>query len=153
MAELCRRYRPRFAVMGDPDSAARLETELDSPVQVMAGEEALQSIASTAEVDTVMAGIVGAAGLLPTMAAARAGKRILLANKESLVMAGELFMEAVRGEWRRAAADRQRAQRDLPVPAARLRRWQGRRCRAESNSPDRIRRAVSGSGSVARWKR
>jgi 1-deoxy-D-xylulose-5-phosphate reductoisomerase len=95
MAELCRRFNPRFAVMGDADSAASLEKALDSEVRVLGGAEALQDIASAAEVDTVIAGIVGAAGLLPTLAAVRAGKRILLANKESLVMAGELFMQAV----------------------------------------------------------
>ena len=64
-----------------------------------------------------MAAIVGAAGLAPTLAAARAGKKILLANKEALVMSGQLFMDAVREQRRDAAADRQRAQRDLPVPA------------------------------------
>ena len=67
-----------------------------------------------------MAAIVGAAGLAPTLAAARAGKQILLANKEALVMSGALFMDAVGAQRRNAAADRQRAQRDLPVPAARL---------------------------------
>ncbi len=68
-----------------------------------------------------MAAIVGAAGLRSTLAAARAGKRLLLANKESLVMAGPLLLAAVRALGRDAAADRQRAQRDLPVPAARAR--------------------------------
>ena len=64
-------------------------------VQVRGGKDALQEIASADDVDTVVAAIVGAAGLLPTLAAVKAGKRILLANKESLVMAGELFMQAV----------------------------------------------------------
>ena len=71
-----------------------------------------------AECDIVMAAIVGAAGLAPTLAAAHAGKKILLANKEALVMSGQLFMDAVHAERRHPAADRQRAQRDLPVPAA-----------------------------------
>ena len=71
--------------------------------------------------DSVMAAIVGAAGLRSTLAAARAGKRLLLANKEALVMAGPLLMQTVRDVGRDAAADRQRAQRHLPVPAAQLR--------------------------------
>ena len=70
--------------------AAGLDTE------VLAGARALQTVATLPEVDTVMAAIVGAAGLRPTLAAARAGKRVLLANKEALVMAGRLFMDAVR---------------------------------------------------------
>ena len=82
-----------------------------------AGAAGLVAVAALPEVDTVLAAIVGAAGLAPTLAAARAGKRILLANKEALVMGGALFMEAVRARRRDAAADRQRAQRHLPVPA------------------------------------
>ena len=96
MLELCRRYRPRVAVMADSDSARRLERDLDSEIEVLAGEAALQRVAAVDEVDTVVAAIVGAAGLLPTLAAVRSGKRILLANKESLVMAGDLFMQEVR---------------------------------------------------------
>ena len=96
MADLCRRYSPQIAVMGDADSAAKLEQLPGSQgVQVRGGKDALQEIASADDVDTVVAAIVGAAGLLPTLAAVKAGKRILLANKESLVMAGELFMQAV----------------------------------------------------------
>ena len=98
-------------------------------------------VASLPEADTVLAAIVGAAGLAPTLAAARAGKRILLANKEALVMGGALFMDAVRAGRRDAAADRQRAQRDLPVPAARLRARPGARGRA-AHPAHRVRRAV-----------
>ena len=90
--------------------------------RVLAGPAGLAEVAALPEVDTVLAAIVGAAGLPPTLAAARAGKRILLANKEALVMGGALFMGAVGGGRRDAAADRQRAQRDLPVPAARTMR-------------------------------
>ena len=68
----------------------------DLDTRVLAGAEGLEEVAAAPEVDTVVAAIVGAAGLLPTLAAVRAGKRVLLANKESLVMAGALFMDEVR---------------------------------------------------------
>ncbi len=99
LAEQCLRYRPRFAVMADPDAAQRLAERLrqEAPgTEVLAGGEGLETVAAHPEVDFVMAGIVGAAGLLPTLAAARAGKRVLLSNKEALVMSGDLFMQAVR---------------------------------------------------------
>ncbi|MCK6412705.1 MAG: 1-deoxy-D-xylulose-5-phosphate reductoisomerase [Azonexus sp.] len=94
----CREFRPRFAVLGEATAAADLQAlcrEADLPTEVRHGVEALVDMASLPEVDAVMAAIVGAAGLAPTLAAARAGKRVLLANKEVLVMAGELFMHAV----------------------------------------------------------
>ncbi len=93
------RFTPEFAVMADDSAAARLESRLrgaGSRTQVLAGAEALAGIAALASVEQVMCAIVGAAGLPSTLAAARAGKRILLANKEALVMAGELLLEAVR---------------------------------------------------------
>lgn len=95
--EQCRRFQPRFAVMVDADAASALEARLGagSPTAVLHGDAGLQQVAEAAEVDAVMAAIVGAAGLPPTLAAARAGKRVLLANKEALVMAGALFMSAV----------------------------------------------------------
>ena len=99
LLEQCLSWQPRYAVMGNPDAAARLRDALrrEAPgVRVLAGVEGLQEVASCAETDYVMAAIVGAAGLLPTLAAARAGKRVLLANKEALVMSGRLFMDAVR---------------------------------------------------------
>lgn len=95
----CRRFRPRLAVMADPYAARALEDRLAADrldIQVLAGVEGLTEAASRADVDYVMAAIVGAAGLLPTLAAARAGKRVLLANKEALVMAGSLFMDTAR---------------------------------------------------------
>jgi len=95
----CRQWNPRYAVMVEEDAAAQLDTRCRAAgldVEVLAGAEALAMIASHDEVDYVMAGIVGAAGLLPNLAAARAGKRVMLANKESLVMSGRLFMDAVR---------------------------------------------------------
>lgn len=97
LADVCE-FQPQFAVMTDASAAAALMERLpaDCPTQVLAGSDALAMIASHKETDMVMAAIVGAAGLLPTLAAAEAGKRVLLANKESLVMAGPLFMEAVR---------------------------------------------------------
>ena len=95
----CLEWRPKYAVMADPDSASRLRDGLrrEAPgIRIMSGPEGLQEVARCAETDYVMAAIVGAAGLLPTLAAARAGKRVLLANKEALVMSGRLFMDAVK---------------------------------------------------------
>ncbi|MBV2233913.1 MAG: 1-deoxy-D-xylulose-5-phosphate reductoisomerase [Sterolibacterium sp.] len=99
LAELCRRYQPRYAVVADVAAATRLREALkthDTRCTVLSGEEALAAVAAHEDVDVVMAAIVGAAGLQPTLAAARAGKRVLLANKEALVMAGPLFMTEVR---------------------------------------------------------
>ena len=97
MQELCRRFEPAFVVMRDADSAARLaEAIADLPTEVLAGEAGLAQVAEAEEVDVVVAAIVGAVGLIPTLAAVRAGKRILLANKEALVMAGALFMNEVK---------------------------------------------------------
>ena len=99
LAELCRRHRPRRAVVADGAAAARLEARLaglDGPPEILHGPEALEAVATDPAVDQVMAAIVGAAGLPASLAAARAGKRVLLANKEALVMAGPVFMDAVR---------------------------------------------------------
>ncbi len=94
----CLVFKPRFAVLLDEVSAKSLAAQLkaqNSATQVLFGMAGLEQISSDADVDIVMAAIVGAAGLKPAMAAAKAGKRILLANKETLVMAGSLFMQAV----------------------------------------------------------
>jgi 1-deoxy-D-xylulose-5-phosphate reductoisomerase len=94
----CRRWRPPLAVMVDPAAASRLREALQGegiPTEVLSGEQGLCAVAAHDETDYVMAGIVGAAGLMPNLAAARAGKRVMLANKESLVMSGQLFMDAV----------------------------------------------------------
>lgn len=97
LAAACRRHRPARAVVGSADAAARLAALVgDLGISVEYGEQALCDVASCAQTDTVMAAIVGAAGLAPTLAAARAGKKVLLANKEALVMSGQLFMDAVR---------------------------------------------------------
>jgi len=96
--DLCVRYKPRYAVLLSANAATALDAQLKSAgvaTTVLQGEDALSEVASHQEVDVVMAAIVGAAGLHPAMAAARTGKRILLANKETLVMAGNLFMQAV----------------------------------------------------------
>jgi 1-deoxy-D-xylulose-5-phosphate reductoisomerase len=96
---LCVRHRPRFAVVPEAGAARALQDNLRSAglsTRVLVGEEGLCQIASDPEVDAVMAAIVGAAGLRPTLAAVEAGKKILLANKEALVMSGALFMQAVR---------------------------------------------------------
>lgn len=98
MVEQCRTHRPRIAVMNEPAAAAALRLRLAEaklPVTVLEGESALTDVATAPEVDTVMAAIVGAAGLPATLAAAQAGKRILLANKETLVVSGQLFMDAI----------------------------------------------------------
>ncbi|WP_060514815.1 1-deoxy-D-xylulose-5-phosphate reductoisomerase [Pseudomonas sp. NBRC 111132] len=96
---LCVRHRPAFAVVPSAEAAARLRASLAAAgcaTEVLEGEAGLCQVASAAEVDAVMAAIVGAAGLRPTLAAVEAGKKVLLANKEALVMSGALFMEAVR---------------------------------------------------------
>lgn len=95
----CLEFSPRFAVVRDARLADQLATRLRQaglPTEVRHGVESLVAMAAAPEADAVMAAIVGAAGLEPTLAAVRAGKKVLLANKEALVMAGELFMAAVR---------------------------------------------------------
>lgn len=95
----CLAHRPEYAVMADQEAALELARRLKQKarrITVLAGPEEVARVAALAEVDYVMAAIVGAAGLLPTLAAARAGKRVLLANKEALVMAGRLFMDTAR---------------------------------------------------------
>jgi 1-deoxy-D-xylulose-5-phosphate reductoisomerase len=99
LAAQCAQFKPARAVVGTADAAAKLQELLRAQgvrTEVEYGEEALCAIASAAQTDTVMAAIVGAAGLAPTLAAARAGKKVLLANKEALVMSGQLFMDTVR---------------------------------------------------------
>jgi 1-deoxy-D-xylulose-5-phosphate reductoisomerase len=96
---LCVRHAPRFAVVPESGAARRLQDDLHAAglsTRVLVGEEGLCQIASDPQVDAVMAAIVGAAGLRPTLAAVESGKKILLANKEALVMSGALFMQAVR---------------------------------------------------------
>ena len=95
----CLRWQPRFAAMPSAEQASRLQAGLrdaGSRTEVLAGPQALCELAAHPEVDMVMAAIVGAAGLPPCLAAAQAGKRLLLANKEALVVGGALFMQAVR---------------------------------------------------------
>ena len=99
LAAQCRRWRPRIAVMSSESAAGRLAAILAEEIpeiEVLAGASGLTQVAMHPEVDYVMAAIVGAAGLMSSLAAARAGKRVLLANKEALVMSGRLFMDAVR---------------------------------------------------------
>lgn len=97
--EQCLKFHPRFAVVLEPSAAEDLRRRLRQAgvgCEVLCGIESLETVAALPEVDTVMAAIVGIAGLRSTLAAARAGKRVLLANKESLVTAGPLLMDAVR---------------------------------------------------------
>jgi 1-deoxy-D-xylulose-5-phosphate reductoisomerase len=98
LAAQCQQFRPRRAVVGSAaaaDQLAALLRAMNLDTQVEWGEAALCAIACAPEVDGVMAAIVGAAGLAPTLAAAQAGKKVMLANKEALVMSGQLFMDAV----------------------------------------------------------
>jgi 1-deoxy-D-xylulose-5-phosphate reductoisomerase len=98
MALQCRRHRPAYVVMADPAAAVQLGdllSEMPNPPEILSGPPALESVAAMPAADYVMAAIVGAAGLAPTLAAARAGKRVLLANKEALVVAGKMLMDAV----------------------------------------------------------
>lgn len=98
LAEACLLHRPRYAVVVEPQGAEALTrwlAEHGGQTRVLSGEAALAEVASAEEVDTVMAAIVGAAGLVPTLAAVEAGKKVLLANKEALIMAGGLFTRAV----------------------------------------------------------
>jgi 1-deoxy-D-xylulose-5-phosphate reductoisomerase len=99
LAQQCAEFKPAIAVVSDADGAAQLEQLLrDQKIntQVLYGPQALVSAVTESGCDTVMAAIVGAAGLVPTLAAAKAGKRVLLANKEALVMSGNLFMQAMK---------------------------------------------------------
>ncbi|MEE8731544.1 MAG: 1-deoxy-D-xylulose-5-phosphate reductoisomerase [Rahnella inusitata] len=99
MAQQCIEFRPAYASMADETSARALRTilaEQGVKTEVLSGENAAIELAALDDVDQVMSAIVGAAGLLPTLAAVRAGKQILLANKESLVTCGRIFMDAVR---------------------------------------------------------
>jgi 1-deoxy-D-xylulose-5-phosphate reductoisomerase len=97
LLELCRRHRPRYAVLsGIAENAALRGRFADAGTQLLFGSRALEDVARDGECRAVMAAIVGAAGLAATLAAARAGKRLLLANKEALVLAGPLFMRAAK---------------------------------------------------------
>jgi 1-deoxy-D-xylulose-5-phosphate reductoisomerase len=98
LAQQCLTHKPDYAVVVDADAAEKLQSMLNAKAcqtKVLQGSKALEQVAALQEVEVVMAAIVGAAGLPSTIAAARAGKRILLANKESLVMSGKLFMDEV----------------------------------------------------------
>ncbi|MGR9086522.1 MAG: 1-deoxy-D-xylulose-5-phosphate reductoisomerase [Gammaproteobacteria bacterium] len=96
----CMQHRPEFAVVVDEGKALafreKIQTSPVSGIQVLSGAAALEQVATLEQVDSVMAAIVGAAGLLPTLAAARAGKTVLLANKEALVMSGDIFIQAIK---------------------------------------------------------
>ena len=99
MLAQCRAFSPRYAVMTQAPAAQALSERVKAEglaVEVLSGEQALCDVSAHADVDVVMAAIVGAAGLPPSLAAARAGKRLLLANKEAIVVGGSLFMQAVR---------------------------------------------------------
>jgi 1-deoxy-D-xylulose-5-phosphate reductoisomerase len=99
LLELARMHRPEVVVMADEHEAEILDEEVRSEglgIRVRSGAKGLEEVASLPQTDLVMAAIVGAAGLRPTLAAARAGKRVLLANKEALVMSGQLLMDEIR---------------------------------------------------------
>lgn len=95
----CQQFNPRYVVVEDRHYAVQLKEKIIEArlnIDVLSGQKALEEVAALPEVDYVMAAIVGAAGLLPTLAAVKAGKRILLANKEALIMSGALFMESIK---------------------------------------------------------
>lgn len=99
LIELCQRFCPRYAVVETEQDAEVLQQQLTGlglDTELLFGEAGLCQVASASEVDAVVSAIVGAAGLVPTLAAVKAGKKVLLANKEALVMSGALFMQAVR---------------------------------------------------------
>lgn len=99
LAEQCSQFQPKYAVIADAQSALNLQVILKGKglkTEVLFGEQALSEVASASDCDVVMAAIVGGAGLPPTLAAAKAGKKVLLANKEALVMSGNLFIEAIK---------------------------------------------------------
>ncbi|EQA13816.1 1-deoxy-D-xylulose-5-phosphate reductoisomerase [Glaesserella parasuis] len=96
ITEQCQQYQPRFVALDDEQAAAKLKENLIAlglKIEVLAGQKAICELASHPEVDMVMAAIVGAAGLLPTLSAVQAGKKVLLANKESLVTCGQIFID------------------------------------------------------------
>lgn len=96
ITEQCQQYQPRFVALDDEQAAAKLKenlTALGLKIEVLAGQKAICELASHPEVDMVMAAIVGATGLLPTLSAVQAGKKVLLANKESLVTCGQIFID------------------------------------------------------------
>jgi len=96
MQELCHAHKPHYAIMVDANAAEQLQHVLSSETIVLSGEAALIELAEHEQTDCLMAAIVGAVGMASTLAAAQAGKRIMLANKESLVLAGDLLMDAVK---------------------------------------------------------
>ncbi|WP_448549282.1 1-deoxy-D-xylulose-5-phosphate reductoisomerase [Thalassotalea fusca] len=100
MLGLCQEFKPKVVVMGDNAAAEQLKQKLTalsiSNIEIEFGKQALIDIAASAESDTVMAAIVGASGLMPTLAAVKQGKRVLLANKEALVTSGQIFIDAVK---------------------------------------------------------
>jgi len=100
LLEQCLQHKPQFVVVVNEEKAAQFKQKISvsgiSDIEILTGSAALETVATLEQVDSVMAAIVGAAGLLPTLAAAKVGKTILLANKEALVMSGDIFMQAVR---------------------------------------------------------
>ena len=99
MAELCIEHEPLYAIMANQHAAEQLSAHLANTqcqTLVMHGEQAMSDLCAHPDVDIVMSAIVGAAGLLPTLSAVEAGKKVLLANKESLVMSGQLFIDKVK---------------------------------------------------------
>ena len=96
LAQQTRRYKPKFVAVTDEDSAAEFRTMMDGQVRMLSGPDCLTGLVQCDEVDTVLTAVVGAAGLSPAMAAAQMGKRLAVANKEPLVIAGELLTRAVR---------------------------------------------------------
>ena len=90
LEEQIRKFRPAYAVLSDENAALRLKARYEGPTTILSGDKAIEELAASNEIDTVVTALVGFAGLKPTLAAIKAGKKIALANKETLVAAGEL---------------------------------------------------------------
>ncbi|MDQ7820137.1 MAG: 1-deoxy-D-xylulose-5-phosphate reductoisomerase [Armatimonadota bacterium] len=141
LAEQVRRFRPEVVALDDPQAAAELRSELPSGVQLLSGPHALEALAAWGEADVVLVAVVGAAGLLPTLAALRAGRDVALATKEVLVAAGAVVMGEARARGRRV----------LPVDSEHVAIAQCLR----GESPDAVRRILltASGGPFLRWPR
>ena len=144
LVDQCREFEPELAVTADPAAYSALADGLRESgltTRAACGREGLEEAATLTSVDSVMAAIVGAAGLLPTLAAADAGKRLLLANKESAVMAGDLLIAAIRkGGGELIPIDSEHNAIFQCLPRGFTAGWATRWCR--SYRPDRVRRAI-----------
>jgi len=138
LAEICQEFRPRLAILADPEIESEVDTDqFPSETEIRFGPQALEEAAQRDDVQTVVAAIVGAAGLASSYAAVTAGKRVAIANKETLVVAGPLIMAAAKEKWQRTDPGRFRTLGNLPGAASRSSR------RRQPDCPHVKRRAIS----------